>query len=293
LTRARLIAALPLLASVCALAGAGPAAADVGSLKSACIKRDAADGNTGNGVRLPYLFCDDGLPSAGGRTANAGAMKALAVPERYDGFAGLPKRAAPEANAGADASGNIALDADVSLPDPARYPPPPGGYPLIVLVHTCCSGDKHNFEAPIADNDGELWHYNNAWYASRGYVVLTYTSRGFVDAQGHGSTGEMQLDSRRYEANDFQHLACQLADDSFFHVDPSRVVVSGSSYGGGLAWMAVTDPTWSCATLGHAGVHPRVAAAAPKYGWGDLMYALVGNGTHRRDALPPTDPAHA
>ncbi|MDT7656830.1 MAG: hypothetical protein QOF38_1545, partial [Pseudonocardiales bacterium] len=66
MTRARPFAALLVLVCLCALAGAAPAAAEIGSLKSACTKRDAADGDTGNGVRLPYLFCDDGVPSAGG-----------------------------------------------------------------------------------------------------------------------------------------------------------------------------------------------------------------------------------
>src|SRR5437660_1334229 len=77
-----------------------------------------------------------------------------------------------------------------------------------------------------------------------------------------------------------------------FHVKPSRVVVSASSYGGGLSWLALTDPTWGCATAGHPKLRMRLAAAAPKYGWSDLAYSLIPNGTHTRDGLPPTDPAH-
>jgi hypothetical protein len=190
-------------------------------------------------------------------------------------------------------NGDIALDTDVSLPDPTLNPAPTDGYPLIVLMHTCCSGDKRNFEAPTIDGSGETWHYSNAWFAARGYVVLTYTSRGFVDGSGHGSTGQMQLDSRRYEVNDFQDLACRLAGDPFFHIDPHKILVSGGSYGGGLAWMAMTDPNWSCGTTGRPGVRMRLAAAAPRYGWSDLLYSLVPNGTHLRDRLPPTDPALA
>jgi X-Pro dipeptidyl-peptidase-like protein len=295
--------ALPAWAlSALALALVAPASAGAGlpSLESACSRRDAADGNTANGVSLPFSFCDDGVPDAGGTDPNPGADRALPVPQRYagDGFTGLPAKAAAQASSGADGNGDVALDADVSVP---TGPPPAGGYPLMVLGHTCCSADKRNFEASTVDASGELWHYSNAWFASRGYVVLTYTARGFVDGQGHGSTGQSQLDSRRYEANDFQQLGCLLAASPDLdrsqpgaqQIDPRRVVISGSSYGGGLAWLALTDPSWSCGATGHADIRMRLAASAPKYGWADLLYALVPNGSHMRDQLPPGDPAGA
>ena len=274
------------------LTAAAPADAGMQTLRSSCARQDAADGTLANGVRLPIVFCDDGVPHAGGTTPNTGAVDALPVPERYNGYAGLPRKAPPDPGSGADSAGYLGLDADVTLPARSLWPPPRGGYPLIVLVHTCCSGDKRNFEAKTVDASGELWHYNNAWFAARGYVVLTYTSRGFVNGSGDGSTGQMQLDSRRYEVNDFQDLACQVAAQPAFHVNPSRVVVSGSSYGGGLSWLALTDPAWGCATAGHPKLRMRLAAAAPKYGWSDLAYSLIPNGTHTRDGLPPTDPAH-
>jgi hypothetical protein len=69
--------------------------------------------------------------------------------------------------------------------------------------------------------------------------------------------------------------------------------VTGSSYGAGLSWLALTDPTWNCAALGRPQLQMRLAASAPKYGWTDLLYSFVPNGTHLRDQLPPTDPAHA
>jgi predicted acyl esterase len=273
-----------------ALGAATPASADLASLKASCQPRDAADGDTGNGPNvLPFVFCDDGVPDVGGRTPNVGALKAVAVPQRYDGFAGLPPKIAPDPNAGADVDGNIALDVDVSMPDPAVHPPPPGGYPLVAMMHGCCSGNKTGWEATTVDAANERWHQTNAWYASRGYVVLNYTARGFVDQNNRGSTGETQLDSRRYEINDFQHLAGQLADDPFFNVDPSRVVATGGSYGGGFSWMALTDPTWRSP----GGRDMKLVAVAPKYGWSDLPYSLIPNGTHFEGVLPPTDPARA
>jgi X-Pro dipeptidyl-peptidase C-terminal non-catalytic domain/Prolyl oligopeptidase family len=271
----------------------GPARADLQSLEAACSARDAADGTTSNGVALPFVFCDDGVPATGGTNPNPGAVKALPVPQRYAGYAGLPPKASPDPNSGADANGDVALDADLSLPDPALNPRPARGYPLMVMMHTCCGSDKTNFEAATVDGSGETWHYSNAWFAARGYVVLNYTARGFVNSSNQGSTGESQIDSRLYEVNDFQHLACQLAADPSLGIDPRKVVVTGSSYGAGLSWLALTDPTWSCGAIGHPEIQMRLAASAPKYGWSDLLYSFVPNGSHLRDRLPPTDPQHA
>ena len=269
------------------VAGAAPATAAIPqSLKDSCQPRDAADGDTSNGLQMPFRLCDDGLPPTGGREPNVGAVSAVAVPQRYNGYAGLPERVLPpDPNAGADSNGDIAIDIDLSLPDPQRHPPPAGGYPLIAMMHGCCAGSKKDWEADRVDVSDERWHYSNAWFASRGYVVLTYTSRGFVNRDNRGSTGETQLDDRRYEINDFQHLAGQIADDPDLRVDPQKVVATGGSYGGGFSWMALTDPTWQSP----GGKAMRLAAAAPRYAWTDLIYALIPSGTHRRDALPAFD----
>jgi dienelactone hydrolase len=147
-------------------------------------------------------------------------------------------------------------------------------------------------------SSAEKWHYSDAWYASKGYVVITYNSRGFapgktpVDPNGNGSTGETQIDHRAFEINDFQHLAGQLVDAPFsiagtpMPVDPRRVVATGGSYGGGFSWLALTDPDWTSP----AGTPMRLVAAAPRYGWTDLAYSLVPNGTHLEDGpLPAFD----
>ena len=293
---ARGIAPLATLAtSVAALLLFAPSATaapdpDLASLSASCVHRDAGSGS----VHLPYVFCDDGVPSGAGgskpNTALPGARHAVQVPAAYKGYTGLP---AADLAAGAQvpgsSAGKVALDVDVSMPDPARYAPPPSGYPLVVMMHGCCAGDKTGWEASSVDAGGEKWHYSNAWFASRGYVVLTYTARGFVNSNGDGSTGETQLDSRRFEINDYQYLAGLLADDPAFHVDPQRVVTTGGSYGGGFSWLTLTDPTWKSP----GGKSMRLAATAPKYGWTDLVYSLVPTGMHRHDALPTTDPAAA
>ena len=252
---------------------AGPARADIpASLKASCTLKTPATGYS-------YKFCDDGVPTSGGTTANVGGVNAVRVPAAYDasvggGYQGLPPKA-PDAAAtpGSDTAGDIALDVDISVP---TLPAPAGGYPVVVMMHGCCSGSKASWEATSFDAGGESWHYNNAWFASRGYVVINFTSRVFVNGQNQGSTGETQLDSRRYEINDFQQLAGLVADDSFFNVNPKKIVVTGGSYGGGFSWMAFTDPIWKSP----GGKDMKLAAAAPKYGWTDLVDSLVPTGRH-------------
>ena len=265
------------------------AQADLASLKASCRTDDALDGRRGNAVQIPYRFCDDGLPRVGGRTPNEGTRRAVAVPQRYADYSGLPRKVTPDPDAGADSKGFIALDANIALPDPRRHPRPRGGYPLIVLLHDCCDGSKSDWHGTI-DAGGEKWHYNDAWFAARGYVVLTYTSRGFVNARGRGSTGEAQFGHRAYEVNDLQYLAGLLAEDPFFGVNPRRVVVSGASYGGGVAWLAMTDPRWRSP---RKRIDMRLAAVAPKYGWTDLTHSLVPNGSYRRDQISSPDPSLA
>ena len=65
------------------------------------------------------------------------------------------------------------------------------------------------------------------------------------------------------------------------------MVPTGGSYGGGFTWMALTDPTWQSP----GGKSMKVVAAAAKYGWTNLVEALVPRGDDRRDALPNTNPA--
>jgi dienelactone hydrolase len=240
------------------------------------------------------------VPEAGGREPNIGGLQAVTVPAAYAGFEGLPPKAPDAATVpGADPAGDIALDVDVTLPDPGRHPPPAGGYPLLVLMHGCCTGTKDSWQADTVDDPSspERWHYSDAWFASRGYVVLTYSARGFVrskgptDPSGDGSTGETLIDHRSYELNDFQHLAGQFVDAPFaisgttMPVDPRRVVATGGSYGGGFAWLALTDPDWSSP----GGTPMRLVAAAPRYGWTDLAYSLVPNGAHLEERQPAVD----
>ena len=246
---------------------AGGANAEIpASLKSSCFVQDPHPGYS-------FELCNDGLPPVAGLVPNIGGVNAVRVPAKYDGYAGLPAKSADAASMpGADPDGYIALDVDISKP---TTPPPPGGYPLLVFMHGCCTGSKFDWERNSFDPTGEHWHYNNAWFASRGYVVINYTARGFR-SQTQGSTGQTQLDSRLFEINDFQYLAGLVADDPSFQVNPQKVVPTGGSYGGGFAWLALTDPKWKSP----GGLDMKLAASAPRYGWTDVTYSLLPNGHH-------------
>ena len=294
--------------------------------KDDCKPGDALDGDVANGLQLPYVFCNDGLPPQGGGEFS------IPVPVKYkatalgDDYSGLPAPASVEEVATATAvddlrperENRISLDVDITLPptpamkgllglDTPVMKAPRGGYPVIVFMHGCCGGSKRSWEATTVDAPNELWHHSNAWFASRGYIVINYTARGFRNSDDRGSTGTTQLNSRRYEINDYQYLVGLLADHDamrraageapLFRVDPRKVGAVGGSYGGGFAWLALTDPTWRSPAQD---ISMRLASVVTKYGWTDLVESLIPSG-HYRDRDPatgktfvaPTDPARA
>ena len=294
--------------------------------KDDCKPGDALDGDTANGLQLPYVICNDGLPPPGGGESS------IPVPVKYkatatgDDYSGLPDPASLEEVAAATAvddlrperENRISLDVDISLPPTASMKsllgletpvvkPPKGGYPVIVFMHGCCGGSKRSWEAATVDAPNEQWHHSNAWFASRGYVVINYTARGFRNNEDRGSTGTTQLNSRRYEINDYQYLVGLLADHdrmrreagepALFRINPRKVATVGGSYGGGFAWLALTDPTWESPANN---VSMRLASVVTKYGWTDLVESLIPSG-HYRDRDPatgktfiaPVDPAQA
>jgi dipeptidyl aminopeptidase/acylaminoacyl peptidase len=133
------------------------------------------------------------------------------------------------------------LDADLTLPARSR-----GRLPLMVMLHGW-GLSKTDFEASgLAGNGTNSWHWNNAWFASRGFAVLTYTARGFHRSCGKdpttgysyasdpacaGKASWTHLADRRWEIHDTQYLTGLLVDAGI--AAPSRVVVTGDSYGGG------------------------------------------------------------
>ena len=149
---------------------------------------------------------------------------------------------------GADA---VELDTTLYLPESADATPAPA----VVLAHGF-GGSKQSLDADAQD------------LAGRGYVVLTYSARGFGR-----STGQIGLNDPRYEIADLATLLDLLAERDEVQQDGDgdpRVGVAGGSYGGALALLG-------------AGYDDRIDAIAPQITWNSLTAALFPSQTGAAD----------
>ena len=168
-------------------------------------------------------------------------------------------------------------------------------HPLIVMLHGF-GNDKHEWESTSDEGDGaDKYHWNNHWFAQHGYYVLTYTARGFRDdgptdssyqpptpGETSGSVdapnGTIHVKSRDYEIRDTQWLAALVAA-TFPAVDPSRLAVTGGSYGGGESWTQASQARWDFPHSQDPSLPVLdLQVAIPKYPWTDLAYSLAPNG---------------
>jgi ABC-2 type transport system ATP-binding protein len=149
-----------------------------------------------------------------------------------------------ESGSGADA---VELDTTLYVPASAEDEPAPA----VVLAHGF-GGSKRS----VADDAQDL--------VERGYVVLTYSARGFGR-----STGQIGLNDPRYEIADLSTLLDLLADRDEVLLDDDgdpRVGVAGGSYGGALSLLG-------------AAYDDRVDAIAPQITWNSLTAALFPSQT--------------
>ena len=149
-------------------------------------------------------------------------------------------------------SGSDAVELDTTLYLPATA----DRAPAVVLAHGF-GGSKES----VADDARDL--------AGRGYVVLTYSARGFGS-----STGDIGLNDPRYEIADLSTLIDLLADREEVELDSGgdpRVGVAGGSYGGGVALLG-------------AAYDERIDAIAPQITWNSLTSALFPSQIGTTDA---------
>jgi predicted acyl esterase len=114
------------------------------------------------------------------------------------------------------------------------------------------------------------WAVNDVEYlaqakqlAERGYVVLSYTTRGFW-----GSGGRIDVAGPLDAADASSAIDWLLANTA---ASPARIGFAGISYGAGISLIA-------------SGHDPRIKAVAALSGWGDLVEALYGNSTRHGQA---------
>jgi ABC-2 type transport system ATP-binding protein len=182
-----------------------------------------------------------------------GARTTLALLLPLLSVSGLLVLAPPAAAAGdvqteevrvAAGSGDDAVELDTTLFVPAAAADDPA--PAVVLAHGF-GGSKQS----VADDARDL--------AERGYVVLTYSARGFGR-----STGQIGLNDPRFEIADLSTLIDGLAerDDVLLDGDGDpRVGIAGGSYGGALALLGAAHDD-------------RIDAIAPQITWNSLTTAL-------------------
>jgi len=98
--------------------------------------------------------------------------------------------------------------------------------------------------------------------AAAGYVVLSYTARGFGDGESGGQVGLAGPD----ELNDLSRAIDWLLNDPANVIGPrvTKIGVIGASYGGGHGFQIASDP--------------RVSAVCALVGWTDLEESLFPNG---------------
>jgi predicted acyl esterase len=211
----------------------------------------------------------------------------------------------------------LPLSVDVTVPCDVDGP-----QPMVLMAHGF--GDDKTVWQETGKSDSVVSeerpqtnsHWNNIWFASRGYTVVNYTARGWRDSCGPDTPGStpgtpapqclahdywIHLDDKRWEVRDAQWLAGALVQSG--HADPARLVMTGGSYGGAPALMGALladrvvcgaaavpaelgpDPCEGKASLDLApwttpdGVTPlRFAAAVPLITFGDLVQVLAPNG---------------
>jgi hypothetical protein len=186
----------------------------------------------------------------------------------------------------------VPLDVDVTLPAQGDGP-----FPTIVMVHGL-GQDKKTFETVDAGGTGvdgasstSRFHYNNVFYAQRGYAVVNLSERGYGMSCGKPESrttlecdaGWQHLDDQSYEARDIQTLLGMLVEQGVSQA--GALGVTGISYGGGisniLAYLKdrvrLPDGTfvpWTSPT----GRPLQINAAWGRWGWADLANSLTPNG---------------
>jgi predicted acyl esterase len=210
----------------------------------------------------------------------------------------------------------LPLSVDVTVPCDASGP-----LPLVSMSHGW-TDDKTIWEETGRSDTvssefrrGSNHHWNNIWFASKGYAVLNHTARGWHDSCGPRTPGALQqlapapqcldhaywihMADMRWEVRDTQWLVGALVESNL--ADADRLAVTGGSYGGGQTVMnallrdrimcggaAQTTGPDPCAgqedgdlvtwTTPDGSTPLDWAVAVPLYTWGDVIQALLPNG---------------
>ncbi|MBN2026693.1 MAG: CocE/NonD family hydrolase [Actinobacteria bacterium] len=133
-------------------------------------------------------------------------------------------------------------------------------FPLVVFIHPWDT-EKLVFERQAQE------------YASRGYVTLTFTVRGWF-----GTEGRIDCMDPEYEVRDIRHIITLASEDERFPVlwdDKGPVVgVTGYSMGACLSFLVAPRENPRPGDPGD----PRIRAVVPMHGGADLVFSIMPNG---------------
>lgn len=200
----------------------------------------------------------------------------------------------------------VEIDARLTFPAKAN-----GSLPVVTLLHGW-GGDRRAYQNPEDDPAGWGWARflsrgyatlaitargfwascgtsdqvndvdeieivtGNAYAATGGVVNVVGIASGGTDVRNEDPDqcreGYTHIAERDYEVRDTRHLLGLLVDAGI--ADPTRLAVTGASYGGGQSWLLATEAPWPTP----AGRTIRIAASVPIATWTDLVDALMPNG---------------
>ena len=224
------------------------------------------------------------------------------------------------------------MSVDVTIPCDATGP-----IPLVTMAHGWTDDKTIWEETGRSDTVSSEFrrasnhHWNNIWFASRGYAVLNYTARGWHDSCGPRTPGSVDrvlpapqcrdhdywihMSDQRWEVRDTAWLTAGLVQSGV--ADPDRLAITGGSYGGGTTIMNAvlgdrvvcggaavpaelgsdpctgkTDGEYAPWTTPDGATPLRWKVSIPQYTWSDVIQVLLPNGRGTDGVLLP-DAHHA
>lgn len=142
------------------------------------------------------------------------------------------------------ANDGVVLEASLFTPS---TPSPTGKYPTVIFVNSWAL-NKYEYLVPAAK------------LAKKGYIVLSYSTRGF------GASGGLIDTAGPKDRADLSKIIDWLLANT--QTDSANIGISGISYGAGISLAGVST-------------EPRIKTAVAMSGWGNLKRSLYGNDTPR------------
>ncbi|MGE5421759.1 MAG: CocE/NonD family hydrolase [Ignavibacteriales bacterium] len=128
-----------------------------------------------------------------------------------------------------------------------KSPMPEGGYPAILFIHSWAL-QQNEYDAKMAE------------FASKGYITICYTCRGWYGAPGNTGIASPP------EIQDINKVIDWLIANT--PVNPDKIGATGISYGGGQSLLALK-------------FEPRIKTVVAMSGWTNLVESLVPNRTFK------------